>query len=182
MDNRSNHSKYIITIIGLIIYAIAVIASLSPMTVDDTVLAQTIPLEQAAVYLPVIVYDPLPTATPTNTPTTTPVIYSGVWSGSTSQKNNLTLQVSEDGSEVLNVVFDYTYGHDLCQATITIKLLTPVPIVNRQFTAKNKRLSASFTGTFTAPNQANGTYVLTKYFDQTPCGGTSGSGSWSAKP
>lgn len=187
MDSNRSRRKLFAIISGIVIYSFAfyylVFVDLSPRRVW----AQTVGNTDSVVYLPVVSRQVpptptfTPTATPSPTPSPTPAIYTGSWKGVNMNSRPVTFTVSADSSQVLSFILKERREAMFCQGDVLAISEVPVSITNSEFSGTYKKGSVatfSYSGKFTSPTTATGTYSMYKWPSE--CGWTTGSGTWNA--
>src|ERR1044071_6144398 len=102
----------------------------------------------------------------------------GSWTGTTSRAHPVSFSVSSSGTtwSSFSLTTDFNFGG--CSGTLTQTLVTPGSITNNQFAGASSDFS--FTGQFTTPTTASGTYSFSGHMIPF-CGTLNQSGTWTAQ-
>jgi hypothetical protein len=102
----------------------------------------------------------------------------GSWTGTTSRGHAVSFSVSSSGTTWSNFSLTTDFNFGGCSGTLTQTLVTPGAITNGQFAGSSSDFS--FTGQFTTPTTASGTYSFTGHVIPF-CGILNQSGTWTAQ-
>jgi hypothetical protein len=98
------------------------------------------------------------------------------WQGQTSFARPVAFDLAADETAVHNFKLETSFDTGVCRGTLTITVLTPMPIADERFNTSGRFATA---GQLTGPNTASGTYAFTNYTIPN-CGSFSSSGRWDA--
>ncbi len=100
----------------------------------------------------------------------------GAWTAETATGKAVSFNVSASGIQWDTFSIAATHFTGLCTADFTYIIPGPGSITNNKFSYTNAAGSFSFTGEFTSPTEASGTYAFSSF--STGCGSYTSSGKW----
>ena len=102
----------------------------------------------------------------------------GHWTGTTSRGYPMSFDVASGGATWSNFKLKTNFSVGGCSGTIETTVFGPGPITNNQFSSSTG--SFSFSGQFSTPTSASGSYAYVNHFIP-GCGNFTQSGAWTAK-